>query len=124
MRIANIDLIPDGAEAMATSFNLEPTWLGHICNFSIQLVFTGSPVGTFSLQCSDDPGVGPSVNLPPSSEGVIHWTDIADSAQAISAAGNHSYNFQNAGFTWVRLVWTAISGSGSLTSARINIKGV
>jgi hypothetical protein len=108
---------------MASSFNMTPIWLGHICNFSIQLVFTGAPVGTFKLQCSNDPGTaqGPGI---PQATGVVNWTDIADSGAPITAAGDLVYQYENAGFPWVRVVYTATSGSGSLTSARANVKGV
>lgn len=125
MRISNEDLLLDsGALAMATSFNSRPIWLGHICNYSIQLVFTGSPVGTFKLQLSNDAGHPNAQAKAEQSADVTHWTDITDSAQSISAAGDHSYQVANAGYTWVRVSWVAISGSGSLTSARCMVKGV
>jgi hypothetical protein len=55
---------------------------------------------------------------------VVNWTDITDSPQGIAAAGNHVWQFENAGFNWVRVVYTAVSGTGSLDSARANVKGV
>lgn len=124
MRIANENLIPSGAQDMSTSFDLAPVYLGHIVNYSIQLVFTGSPVGTLSLQCSNDPGF-PTGNSPVvQSSNVTNWTIITGSSQAISAAGNVVWNVENAGYTWVRVDYVATSGAGSLTSARTNVKGV
>jgi autotransporter adhesin len=55
---------------------------------------------------------------------ISNWTDIADSAQTISASGDHAYQVENSGYRWVRLVWTQTSGSGTITSARFNCKGV
>lgn len=128
MRIFNEDILdvdnvrtePD----MASSFTLHPVYLGHIVDYSIQLVFTGTPGGNFKLQASNDLG---NINAASEANQVVdlsNWTDIADSAQTISAAGDHTWSVDNAGYRWVRVVWTATSGSGTLTSARVNGKGV
>jgi|ERR1019366_776568 hypothetical protein len=122
MRIANENLIAAPVD-MTTSFSSRPIWLGHICNYAIQLVFTGSPVGTLNLQCSNDPGL-PDGGTSPQALNVVNWTDVLNSSQAISAAGNHVWDVQNAGYTWVRVNYVATSGSGSLTVARANLKGV
>lgn len=128
MRIFNEDILDvDGVRttpAMASSFNLHPIYLGHIVDYSIQLVFTGSPGGNFKLQASNDPGQPNAASEAQQVVGVTNWTDVLDSAQTISAAGNHVWTVENAGYTWVRVVWTATSGSGTLTSARANGKGV
>lgn len=122
MRIGNENLITVPVD-MVGSFNLRALWLGHICNYSIQIVFTGSPVGAFKLQASDDPGM-PDGSPSPQSTGVTNWTDITNSSQSVSAAGNIMWDVQNAGYTWVRVAYTVTSGTGSLTSARANVKGV
>lgn len=123
MRIANEDLLSGTLPDMVGSFDLRPLWLGHICNYSVQLVFTGSPVGTFSLQCSNDPGM-PDGGQTPQARSVTNWTVITGSSQAISAAGNIVWNVENAGYNWVRVHYVVTSGTGSLTSARANVKGV
>lgn len=122
MRIANENLLTAPVD-MATSFQLRALWLGHICNFAIQLVFTGSPVGTLRIQASADSGT-PDGGLSPQANGVTNWTDITASDVAITTAGNTMINVQNAGYNWVRLVYVSTSGTGSLTSARANVKGV
>jgi hypothetical protein len=123
MRIANESLI-DAPVSMASNFILEPVYLGSIINYSIQLVFTGTPGGNFKLQCSVDPGRPTANSKEPQSDTVINWTDVADSAQSISAAGNHVWDVQNCGYTWVRVVWTQTSSTGSLDVARFQTKGV
>lgn len=123
MRIANENLIPAGAVDISVNANLRALWLGHICNYSIQLAFTGSPVGSFVLQASNDPGQ-PDGGLSPQATGVTHWTTIADTSASVSAAGDIMWNIENAGYTWVRVAYTADSGTGSLTYARANVKGV
>lgn len=123
MRIANENLI-SSAVSLGADANLRPIWIAHICNYSIQLVFTGTPVGTFKLQGSNDEG---QINASGSSQqytGVSNWTDIVDSSVSVSAAGNVMWNVENAGYLWVRVVYTRGSSTGSLTSARANLKGV
>jgi hypothetical protein len=122
MRIGN-DSLNIGTN-LAVNQTSDPIYLGHIANYSIQLVFTGTPGGNFKLQCSNDMG-NPSASKESDRDFQIeNWTDVADSAQTISAAGNHTWDVQNAGYRWVRVVWTQTSGSGTLTSARFNVKGI
>ncbi len=132
MRILNASLLPENVEtkaitpeSMGASFELPAVWIGHAAIYAIQLVATGSPVGTFKLQASSDQG-GPtnSQNSIVFSDQVVNWTDIADSSQAIAAAGNLMWTVQNPGYQWVKVVYTRTSGTGSLTSARVTTKGV
>lgn len=130
MRVANENLLVlDGvavSSSLAASRNYKPIWLGHIIDFSVQATYTGTPAGTFKLQGSNDVGMINSQTEAQQSTGVTHWTDIADSDVVVAAAGNFMINYQNAGFEWVRLVWTA-SGAGTapvLASARIKVKGL
>lgn len=78
--------------------------------YSIQAVFTGSPVGTLQLKGSND------VIIP-----VTNYTTITDSIQAISGAGSFLINVELPGYSHVILTYTATSGSGTL-NARINAK--
>jgi hypothetical protein len=123
MRINNISL-QDTATSLGASANLSAVWLGHICNYSIQLVFTGTPAGSFKLQCSNDAGSPNASQAATLATGVTNWTDVADSSQTISAAGDLTWQVANAGYNFVRVVWTRTSSTGSLTVARINTKGV
>lgn len=81
---------------------------------SIQVVFTGTPVGSLKVQISDD-----LTNTPGS---VVNWTDFVGSTQAISAAGSFVYTMTASGYKWIRVVYTATSGTGTV-SAIYNGKG-
>lgn len=125
MRVKNENMLDEsGAVDLSSSQNLKPVWLGHIAQYALQLVFTGSPVGTFKLQASNDVGHIDSAGSSMQVSGITNWTDVTGSAVAVSAAGNVMWNAENVGYTWVRVVWTYTSGSGSLTSARTYMKGV
>jgi hypothetical protein len=128
MRVKNDDLLEiDGVRAtknMASTFTLQPIWLGHIVNASIQMVFTGSPVGTFTVEASNDLGQPQSSGDAQKVVGLSNWTTIAASANGISAAGDMLYTLANTGFNWVRVKYTATSGTGTLTSARSYVKGI
>lgn len=120
MTVSNIDV----PFSMASNFATDPIYLGHIVNFSIQLVFTGTPTGNFTLECSNDEGEGDRVLNKFSSTGVDNWTTVSDSAFAVSAAGDCVWDVQNVGYRWVRVKWTQSAGTGSVTVARCQVKGV
>lgn len=125
MRVKNENLLDDsGSVSLNANATLKPVWLGHIANYSIQLQFTGTPQGNFKLQASNDPGRIDAASGTLQVSDIALWTDIADSAQTISAAGDHMWTVENAGYNWVRVVWTQTGGSGTLTSARAYVKGI
>lgn len=122
MRIGNDVLNIDSD--LSTNQVSEPVWLGHIANYSIQIFFSGTPGGNFKLQMSNDFG---NVQAPVEADRdfkIDNWTDIADSALTVSAAGDVAWNYRDAGYRWVRVVWTQTSGSGTITSVRFNVKGI
>ena len=96
--------------------------------YAIQIVFTGTPNGSFKLQAGADPvfnavssGNYTGINLP------THWTDVADSTFVVSAAGDVMWNVAEIGYNWVRVVFTDASGGLStavISSAVVNGKGV
>lgn len=124
MRLNNENLLDDsGAVSLGADATLKPVWLGYVVNSAIQLVFTGSPTGTFKLQGSNDAGSITSAADAQQYSGVTNWTDVADSEFAVSAAGDVMWDMQNIGFAWVRVVYTRSSGTGSITVARAVTKG-
>lgn len=125
MRVANEDILKGAASAsLGANWNSEPVWLGHIANYAIQLVFSSNPNGTFKLQASCDVAKQPNPTEAVQEAAVVNWTDITGSDQAVTASGNHMWTVENAGYTWVRVVFTRTSGSGVLDKARAYVKGV
>lgn len=88
---------------------------------AFQVVFTGVPTGTFSLQGSCDPVIEPipyqigtaNLNVP------VNWSTIVNSPYAVTAAGNYLWNVSEIGFQWIRLVYTDGS-SGTSTAVLTN----
>ncbi len=116
MRIGN-DRIEVNTSDMSQTITGAPIWLGHICNFAIQVVFSGTPSGVWFLQASNDLGGRPE------DPEVINWTLVKGSEQLITEAGDHMWNVQNCGYRWVRCVYIPTLGSGILESAVFNVKG-
>ncbi len=121
MRIQNEDLSLSGTD-MTSNITSEAIWLGHIAYYSIQLVFTGTPNGSFKLQVSNDIGAN---DLSLASASITNWTDLAGSSTTVSASGDLMFNANNAGYRWVRVVWTNSTSANpsTITSARFNVKG-
>lgn len=88
------------AQSMAADVTSAGQDLSFYWVFSMQAVFTGSPVGNIELQASNDN---------------VTYTTIADTPTAVAAAGNIMWNIENAGYKWVRVFYDATSGTGSLT---------
>lgn len=127
MRIQNQSLEVNGSPApisMNSGFVTDPLYLGHIVNYSIQIVFTGTPTGNFTLEYSNDEGQGDRRLNEFSSAGVTNWTTVSDSAFTVTAAGNVMWDVQNVGARWVRVRWIQTGGTGSATVARFQVKGV
>lgn len=128
MRQASIQLKVGGAPlasmSMASSFTTDPVNLFSIYAYSMQVVWSGgaAPVGTFKLQGSNDPGdngSGQAVSVP------TNFTDITSSPQSISGSpGSILYDVVQCSYRWVRLVYTAASGSATITDGQMNAKGV
>jgi len=120
MRIKNDELVLSGTD-MTAGITSNAIYLGHIINFAVQAVYTGSPDGTISLEASNDKGADDTRTPNPT---ITNWTSIT--SQAVSAAGSIMFNVQDCGYRWVRLRWVdSASGSPStMTNARINVKGI
>jgi hypothetical protein len=86
--------------------------------FSFIVRWTGSPVGTLSIQASNYVQVGNET--PPDSS----FTTDSVATLAVSAAGEKLFNISDVGYRWVRLVWTFTSGTGTFTVAQFNSKGI
>lgn len=90
----------EGAD-MSASFQSDAINLHGKDRYAIHSIFTGSPVGSMYLAVSN---------------GNDDWSVLADSAQAINAAGDVFYNVDRAGYSYVKLHYAATSGTGSLNA--------
>lgn len=68
-------------------------------NFSIQVVYTGTPNGSIKLQVSNDE---------------LNWEDLPSTTAAITTAGATLFNVSNAHYGFVRVIYTRTSSTGSL----------
>lgn len=90
--------------------------VNHVYGFSIQIVFTGSPVGVFKLQASNDE-VEEYASVDANT-----WDDITGSEISVTTADAITWNHEDVFFRWVRVVWTKTSGTGTITKAIMNEK--
>ena len=113
MRILNQTLLSGGS--MATSINSGPLLLAYAFGYSIQFEYTGSPVGTVTLQGSNDPV--PNAKFPQSDFNPTNWTTIQGTTITVPTTDGLTGKLNDSGvyYNWVRLVYTATSGTGSLT---------
>ncbi len=82
-----------------------------------------APTGTFKLQMSADPVNSTALGTNDNSVKAQNWVDVPNKSVAITDNGNIVIEVQNAGYSWVKVVYTKTSGTGNLTYARINAKG-
>lgn len=118
MKPYNNLMFPVGT-VLNADLNSKAEQLYQCVGYAIQVVFTGTPTGTFKLQGSCDPYGSGDPSFPK------NWSDIADSSHAVSAAGDFLWNVFYVEYNWVRLVYAdGSSGSSTavLASARINAK--
>lgn len=119
MRVANTTIGNFIAGDMSVNITSPEYSVYQIYGWSAQFTFTGAPVGVLKVQASDDPMYVAEGTTPQPT----HWSDISGSSTSISAAGDVMYNFNGSFYNWIRFVYTATSGTGSITG-RLNIKGV
>lgn len=97
------------AQSLGASFSSVPVNIQYLDNTTVQLIFTGSPVGTFSIEGS----VNHAANAITGVETVAGtWTPITSSA--VSAAGDILFDLNQLSFPWIRVSYTRTSGTGSV----------
>lgn len=105
------------AVSMASSITSMPTSINRIPGISYDIVWTGTPTGTFSIQVSNTYSQDANGNVVTAG----NWTSIPSDAfsgtypSAEGSAGNGFIDVVGTEAAWVRLVYTAVSGSGNLT---------
>src|ERR1019366_5264558 len=108
------------------SFKSNGVSLNQIVLYSIEAVWTGTPVGSFNLEVSnDDVPVAPTPTNPGSNPSalVVNWVTYTGSSTTVSGAGNFLWNCLEAGYRWVRVSYTASSSTGTV-SIQFSGKGV
>lgn len=119
MRVVNEALL--SAADASVSQTSAPAIVDHAWGYAIQAVITGTAAGTLKLQGSCD--AGPNANFQAANDPyVVNWTDIANSSQPVTGAGTVAYDVVKSAYPWVRVVYTASSGTGTI-SVRFNAKG-
>jgi hypothetical protein len=84
---------------MAASFNSDEIFLEKKDGYAIQAVFTGSPVGSLYISVS--------ING-------TDWTVLADSPQAISAAGDVVFEVTTSKYLVAKVYYARTSGTGTM----------
>lgn len=86
-----------------------PFQKGDLTTFSVQFVFSSATLnGTVSLDCSNDSVSSPDL--------VTNWIQISASPISVVSGEPAMINVTNGGYRWVRAVWTASTGTGTVTS--------
>lgn len=111
VHLFNIQIITNGD--MSSNIISLSTNLDEAASYSIQAVFTGTPVGVLMLEGTND--------VPTTDTNLTNWTIITDSESDVLEAGSYLINVEFPVYSYVRLVYTRTSGSGTL-NARINAK--
>lgn len=89
---------------------------------SIQAVWSGSPVGSFTIETTCDVGVVDPADG--AVTGLTNWDTYTGSSQAAGgSSGIFTWRLTAVPDAWVRLKYTRTSGSGTV-NARFNAKGV
>jgi hypothetical protein len=74
------------------------------------------------VQASCDPGSPNAQTRAQQAALVTRWSDITNATAAITAAGTSLIELRDMGYTWIRVVWTKASGTGSAV-VRASLKG-
>lgn len=101
----------DMSQASLTSTIVNIQYLDNIC---ISFVFSGSPVGTFSIEGSNTYNQTPEGSI----TSVGTWTPIVLNPVAIAAgtSGSVLLDLNQLSFPWIRAIYTKTSGTGTLTA--------
>lgn len=105
------------AVSMVTSITSIPTNINRISGISYDVSWTGTPTGTFTVQVSNT-----YVQNEDGSTAVIgNWNDLPSSSfqgtypVPAGSAGHGMLDVVGTECAWVRIIYTAASGSGNLT---------
>ena len=122
MRFDPVQIISSGdmSQSSVVSSGLD---MNQMFGGSISAVFTGSPVGTLTIEISNDIVNAPIAGGANLASAVVNWSTYTGSSQAISAAGDFTYILADTNYRWLRLKYTKTSGSGTI-NAYFSGKGI
>jgi hypothetical protein len=106
MRVFEYPLVVN--QSMAADYTGASQQMVQMVMGAIAARFSGTPNGTLKLQISNDNS---------------NWTDYTDSDYALTTSGSVSWNLNNIGYQYVRVVYTRNSGTGTL-NVTVSGKGV
>lgn len=115
MKISNANILSPALTA-TIPYTSTAFYVGSISDYSIQLIYTTTNLSC-KLQISNDQGKPQGQSF--TDEGVVNWTDITGSTVTDTTSGSIMYDVAECTYRWVRMV---ITGNGTITSARINLK--
>lgn len=118
MRVTNEVIFSNGN--MSGSLTSVAYPISSVVGWAAQFVYTGSPNGTLKVQisCDADAPLNSTTASRPT-----NWSDLGGSSVTIAAAGDNAYNVDLSYYNWIRFVYTASSGSGTI-NGRANLKGI
>lgn len=93
------------ATSMGATITTTSQIMDTLLSYSIQGVWTGSPVGDIKIQASND---------------CTNWDDITGTDQSISSAGSFLWNVTSLSYHCMRVLYTRVSGTGSLILTQVN----
>lgn len=97
----------------AASLTSPVTNIQFLDNIGIQLSWTGSPVGTFTVQVSADYNQDSLGNVLAAG----HWVTLTLPTSPTTASGSPIYlDLNQLSAPWIRVVYTKTSGTGSLSA--------
>lgn len=99
-----LPIILFSAHAMTSSFNSSAIGINWEDNIGLQWTWTGTPTGVFTIQVSMDPTLLGWISLP-----------TTGYAQPAGSGDTFGVDFNQTAFAYIRLAYTATSGSGSVT---------
>lgn len=117
MRTANESLIRTNGSVNIPWIS-DPILLSNISDYSVQLEYLTNGA-EFKLQASLDQGKPLAQSW--TGENITNWTDISLSVTQLTENGDILIDVAEASYRWVRVV---VGGTGVITAARFNIKGV
>jgi hypothetical protein len=97
---------------MSANITGDPINLASHLGIALQCDFSGVPSGVIKIQASCD--------LTQDEGSVINWTNIYE--LDVAGAGNKIFNCRNIYYKWIRLVYEATAGSGTL-AVNYTVKG-